>query len=351
MRTAIASEPGLQFLTERLRMHAQRRAQAGHHAEAARLLQTVLDADADDLEVALRLAFHWLAAGQTVLAARAYLQAARILGRRGSPRRARLLVARAIELEPAMMTAAAVGPCAVAMGASIVPLLCDAADRHLAAAREEEARKLLRLAADADPMRVASVLRLVALELRAGNRVEAIERLDRLGRGLLELGRTRDFITVAERLIALQPDHRFFLRALGHAYLAAGRASRALPKLAALMRLQPRDPALVLRVAELYARQGQREASIAALARYAWLRLHAGAQHQAEVEAALDRAVEWIPNDGPWKTALLELGISTWVAERPRTIRDAGFDVIVLPAGPPPPPPPSVCGDKVRTVA
>lgn len=342
MRHAVQSQgSGPNFWTERLRQQAACRAQASDHAEAARLYQAAFDVDDEDVELAMRLAYHWLEAGQRARAARVYLQAARILGRRGLVRRATVLVRRALEVDPPGLTAAALRPTVMAVGRALVSLLVEAAEVHQHQGRPAQARAILRLACDVDPMAVPCVTRLVELELAAGECETAVARLDTLGRALLRLGRMSEFMIVAEKLLSSRPGDTFFLRALGHAYLRTGRARQALRKLAALLKLEPRDAHLLLTVAEIYAGLGEHRAGAGALARYVWLRLSQGAKYQGEVEAALDRARHWLPADGAWQSSIAEIVLSMWTADRPRMISEPDFDLIVLPAGPPPPPPSS----------
>ena len=330
------SDSAFSFSTEKLVRQARGLADTGDHLGAARVYQVAFDVAPDDLQLGLRLGFHWVESNQTSRAARVYLKCARIYGRQGHAQRARIMAQRALDLDVAIAQAEALAPVARAVGRSIVPLLCDVAENLATRMELESAREMLELAVQTDPMRIHAVQRLADMQVALGDPDAARRALDRLARGLLRMGRMSDFLPVAERLLALAPDDRFMLRTVAHVHLRAGRAREALPKLQAMIRVDAQDRHTVLTLAEVHAGLRQRRAGLAALARYAWIRLRDGNRHLVEVQSTLRRAAGWWPNDRAWRE-----GIETLLGQssEPRKVSVGELELIMLPAEPPPPPP------------
>jgi thioredoxin-like negative regulator of GroEL len=336
--TALEPGPGstFSFSTEPLVRQARALAGAGDHIGAARVYQVAFDVAPEDLQLGLRLAFHWVQAEQTARAARVYLQCARIYGRRGHAQRARILAQRALALDPGAARLEVLAPVARAVGRGIVPLLCSVAERHMERGEVEAARDVLQLAVDTDPMRVHAVIRLADVLVAMGDPEGARTILDRLARGLLRMGRTANFLTLSDRLLALAPNDRFILRTVAHIHLRAGRAREALPKLQAMIRVDASDRHTVLTLAEVHAGLRERKAGLAALARYAWIRLRDGSRHYDEVQATLQRARNWWPNDRGWRDGIDALSSR---GSEPRLVSIGELELVMLPAHPPPPPP------------
>jgi predicted Zn-dependent protease len=268
-------------------------------------------------------------------AARVLLQVARIFGSLGHARRATALAQRALAIDARAARLSALQPVAVAVGRPIVPVICAAAELRAKDGRLEEARALLRLAVDADGLRVAAVRRLAELEQHMGDEAAARDVLDRLARGLLRFGRMHEFATVAEHYLTLSPHDPFILQALAHAHLRAGRARAALPRLQLLARLDPSDAGTLLELAEVHAGLRHRKAGLVALARWAWLRSRDGGTLD-QVRAQLERAAKWWPTDEGWRDGVFALAVR---GPRQTKISIGDVDLVLQSAEPPPPPP------------
>lgn len=303
-------ERELTFSAQELRDAARAMSGLGEHAQAAQLYQRALEVAPDDLGVAMRLAYHFVEAGLSRSAASVYAGVAVTEATNGSKGRSMVLARRAYDCDRDRCTASRLEPWARLVGSAASALLCEAAEHHRGHGNADLARDLLRLAVDLDPTRAAACKRLVDLELVLGDREAARARLDAMGRVLLAQGRMAEFETVAEQLLAFDPSHAFFLRKLVDAYLRTGRAREAVPRLHALLRAEPDDPSPLVTLAQVHAGLRQREASLAALARWVWVRYRRGGESvRPEIERVLDRAEHWWPGDERFVQGLIDLSL------------------------------------------
>lgn len=101
--------------------------------------------------------------------------------------------------------------------------------------------EVLRKMVELDPDNVNSRSKLADLYVREGMNAEAISELSRAAENYKRNGRTDDYVRVAERIAALQPDNLQLARELAEAYLAKNDQKRALAKLQICFKADNRD--------------------------------------------------------------------------------------------------------------
>jgi pilus assembly protein FimV len=116
-----------------------------------------------------------------------------------------------------------------------------------------------------NPDQVMSRVRLAELSAQAGNNDEAIREFGRAADQLEEQGRVDDYLRVAERLLAIQPDNLALARKLAVRQLERQNPKGALAKLEACYKADAKDPDTLNLLATTFEQLGQNDKALSAL--------------------------------------------------------------------------------------
>ncbi|HLL52727.1 MAG TPA: tetratricopeptide repeat protein, partial [Myxococcaceae bacterium] len=110
---------------------------------------------------------------------------------------------------------------------------------------------------DLDPDNVSSRIKLAELYARDNMNREALQEFKRAAEYLKRNNRTDDYLRVAERVSALDPDNVPLARELAQSYLSKGDQKRALAKLQLCFKVDPRDVETLQLLAQAFQGLGQ----------------------------------------------------------------------------------------------
>jgi len=169
--------------------------------------------------------------------------------------------------------------------------------------RTRESLAALRQIVELDPENVTIRIKLAELYSKEGLTQEAVEEFSRAADFLRSQNRTDDLLKVLERLSLHRPDDLDLLKDLARQYLEMADPPRALVKLQAAFRVDPRDEETLSLLAQAFQDLGQSAKSISVLRELAHVLDQAGDQDGRN--AAFERLLLMSPND---PEALVALG-------------------------------------------
>ena len=162
--------------------------------------------------------------------------------------------------------------------------------------------EVLRKMVDLDPDNVASRVKLADLYVREGLNGEAAAEFTKAAEHLKRNSRTDDYLRVAERLSALQPENLQLAKELAEAYLQKNDQKRALAKLQICFKADNRDIDTLRLLAVAFQGLGQMSKTISVYKEVAKIHAEGGAQDK-RLEA-YRKVLELAPNDPEAKDAL-----------------------------------------------
>jgi len=300
---------------------AQRFAREGRHLAAALEYQALADLHRNDVNAALRWAYHASKGGQRERGAEGYLAAGCIYATQGESGRAARLAHRAFEIGPARVTRARVEPIARASGAAIEMLLETAALEHAKAGRIEAATDLYNLLAELEPQTPVAV----SGEIHVDDPNAACTSLQDAARRLHATGRTDEYVRVVETMIAGGHPDADSLLELGRIYLRRDDFAAAASKLELLRSIAPDRLEAAELLLQAYAGLGRTREGLQVLQDIAHRREH----EPLLVKAMFDRAAGLPSRDADWPCAIRSL--ADWMQSQAERAQQPTL-------APPPPP-------------
>lgn len=155
--------------------------------------------------------------------------------------------------------------------------------------------EVLRKMVDLDPDNVASRVKLADLYVREGLNAEAAGEFTRAAEHLKRNNRTDDYLRVAERLSALQPDNLQLAKELAEAYLQRNDQKRALAKLQICFKADNRDIDTLRLLAVAFQGLGQMSKTISVYKELA--RAYEDKNYREEAEQVWDQVAQLDPGD------------------------------------------------------
>lgn len=196
----------------------------------------------------------------------------------------------------------------------------------------KEALATVKKLVDLDPENIATRIKLAELYSKEGLVEEAATEFSVACEQLRRQNRQDDFVKVAERLLWHKPDNHALNRELAGLYLRRNDPRRALQKLQACFKADPRDVETLGLLAQAFQALDQKAKTVSVLKELA--RVHVENKHRDKATEVFRKILEFVPNDPDAKDFLGQAAAPAQ-PQRPAT-----------PATPPPPrpaapPPPS----------
>jgi len=154
---------------------------------------------------------------------------------------------------------------------------------------------VLRKMVELDPDNIASRIKLAELCSSQGMLADAVREFDSAADYLKQQARTDDYVKVAERLIFHDASRLDVMRDLAMIYLQRGDTKRALAKLQACFKADPRDVDTLLLLARAFAALGQSQKTVSVYKELAKIYDEEGQPDQAE--AMWDQIGQMAPDD------------------------------------------------------
>jgi pilus assembly protein FimV len=148
---------------------------------------------------------------------------------------------------------------------------------------------------DLDPENVASRIKLAELYARENMEQEAGHEFKRAADYLKRNNRTDDYLRVAERISALEPENLELARELASTYLNKGDQKRALAKLQACFKADPKDAETLSLLAQAFQGLGQTSKTISVYKELA--KIHGDRGRSDEVNKIWAKVAQLDPND------------------------------------------------------
>lgn len=155
--------------------------------------------------------------------------------------------------------------------------------------------EVLRKMVELDPDNVASRVKLADLYVREGLNADAATEFSRAAEYLKRNGRTDDYLRVAERLAALQPENLQLAKELAEAYLQRNDQKRALAKLQVCFKADSRDIDTLRLLAIAFQGLGQMSKTISVFKELA--RAYEDKRFLDEAAQVWDQVAQLDPND------------------------------------------------------
>lgn len=188
-----------------------------------------------------------------------------------------------------------------------------------------ELADVLRRMVDLDPENVASRIKLAEMFAKQGATRDAIAEFRKAATFLKANNRPDDYVKVGERIVFLDPSDVVLSRELANVHLARGDTKRALAKLQACFKTDPRDVETLTLLARAFQELGQISKTVAVYKELA--RILEEAERVDDERATWRKVLELDPEDAEARGAL---------SQRPAAAPQA-----LVPEPPPPPPPAS----------
>src|SRR4051812_34954042 len=159
----------------------------------------------------------------------------------------------------------------------------------------KEALETVKKLVDLDPENIATRIKLAELYSKETLVQDAVEQFSLACEQLRRQGRQDDFVKVAERLLWHQPDNIALMRELAGLYLRRNDPRRALQKLQACFKADPRDVETLGLLAQAFQALDQKAKTVSVLKELA--RIHTENKHQDLAGDVFRKIVELIPSD------------------------------------------------------
>jgi tetratricopeptide (TPR) repeat protein len=148
---------------------------------------------------------------------------------------------------------------------------------------------------DLDPENIATRIKLAELYSKEGINEEAITQFNIACETLRRQGRQDDFLKVAERLLWHKPDNYALMRELAGLYLRRNDPRRALQKLQASFKADPRDVETLGLLAQAFQALDQKAKTVSVLKELA--RIHVENKARDRAGEVFRKILEFVPND------------------------------------------------------
>ena len=284
---------------------AGRALKRGQYGKAVEEYQRIVQADPEDIRSKLKLGDLHIRASQTDDAIRVLREVAEHYGRQGFMLKAVAVYKQILKLDPQLPEVSET----LASHYHQQGLLTEAVKQYKDAAREYartgrmlERLEVIRKMVELDAENVADRIRLAEAFSAAGRYTQAVTLFREACRVLERRDRPVLYCKVAERLLHHQPDDFEVNRALAAHYLKERDAQRALPKLRACYRQQPRDLDVLEMLASTFDLLGQAHKAISVLREIA--RLHGENGLLKERDRTYERILELNSGDSEARKAL-----------------------------------------------
>src|SRR5690349_7096797 len=205
----------------------------------------------------------------------------------------------------------------------------------------KEALATVQQLVDLDPENIATRIKLAELYSKEGLVQDAIQQFSNACDQLRRQGRQDDFVKVAERLLWHQPDNFPLMRELAGLYLRRNDPRRALQKLQACFKADPRDAETLGLLALAFQALDQRAKTVSVLKELA--RIHIENKVRDKATEVYRKILEIVPND-PDALQFLGKGAPTGAVPAPPQPQAAAAAAAPAPPArntPMPPPPPA----------
>ena len=159
----------------------------------------------------------------------------------------------------------------------------------------KEALETVKKLVDLDPENIATRIKLAELYSKEGLVQDAVEQFSVACEQLRRQGRQDDFVKVAERLLWHQPDNHALMRELAGLYLRRNDPRRALQKLQACFKADPRDAETLGLLALAFQALDQKAKTVSVLKELA--RIHVENKQRDKAKEVYLKILEIVPND------------------------------------------------------
>ncbi|HUS33291.1 MAG TPA: tetratricopeptide repeat protein, partial [Kofleriaceae bacterium] len=176
----------------------------------------------------------------------------------------------------------------------------------------KEALDTVKKLVDLDPENIATRIKLAELYSKEGLVEEAVLQFNMACEQLRRQGRQDDFVKVAERLLWHKPDNHALNRELAGLYLRRNDPRRALQKLQACFKADPRDVETLGLLALAFQALDQKAKTVSVLKELA--RIHVENKHRDKAGEVYRKILEIVPND---TDAMQYLGVGAQAAAPP----------------------------------
>ena len=166
----------------------------------------------------------------------------------------------------------------------------------------KEALATVRKLVDLDPENIATRIKLAELYSKEGLVEDAANEFSVACDQLRRQGRQDDFVKVAERLLWHKPDNHGLNRELAGLYLRRNDPRRALQKLQACFKADPRDVDTLALLAQAFQALEQKSKTVSVLKELA--RIHVENRHKSKAAEVYRKILEFVPNDADAKDFL-----------------------------------------------
>lgn len=159
----------------------------------------------------------------------------------------------------------------------------------------KDALETVKKLVDLDPENIATRIKLAELYSKEGLVQDAVDQFSVACEQLRRQGRQDDFVKVAERLLWHQPDNHALMRELAGLYLRRNDPRRALQKLQACFKADPRDVETLGLLALAFQALDQKAKTVSVLKELA--RIHVENKHRDKAKDVYLKILEIVPND------------------------------------------------------
>jgi tetratricopeptide (TPR) repeat protein len=161
--------------------------------------------------------------------------------------------------------------------------------------KTKEALATVKNLVDLDPENIATRIKLAELYSKEGLVEDAANEFSVACEQLRRQGRQDDFVKVAERLLWHKPDNNALNRELAGLYLRRNDPRRALQKLQACFKADPRDVDTLALLAQAFQALDQKAKTVSVLKELA--RIHVENKHKSKASEVDRKILEFVPSD------------------------------------------------------
>src|SRR5204863_2817659 len=158
-----------------------------------------------------------------------------------------------------------------------------------------EALATVKKLVDLDPENIATRIKLAELYSKEGLVEDAVLQFNMACEQLRRQGRQDDFVKVAERLLWHKPSNQALNRELAGLYLRRNDPRRALQKLQACFKADPRDIETLALLAQAFQALDQKAKTVSVLKELA--RVHVENKTKDKASDVFRKILEFVPND------------------------------------------------------
>lgn len=290
---------------EKLSAQAQKYIEKGQYDKAIREYLKIVEDDEKDVRTWLKIGDLFAKLGQKPEAAQTYQKVARFYSDQGFYLKAVAVYKQILRIDPRLVEVSI----ELAELYRQLGLVQDTISQYESIAsflqregRSQEAVAAHRAILELDPNNVAQRIKLAELYSKEDLVGEAAREFAITADQLRAMGRVDDFLKVGERLLFHDPDNHAIAKELAALYIQREDPRRALTKLQACFKADPRDPETLDLLAQSFLMLRQHQKSVSVLKELARVYLEAGQPDQAAM--AYQRILDIDPGDQEASAAL-----------------------------------------------